>query len=47
MKEHKQEIIFNTDLKYIPSCQAIYAASIENSINVVLEITPYKKHILN
>ena len=33
------------DLKYIPSCQAIYAASIENSIDVVLEITPYKKHI--
>ncbi len=33
------------DLSYIPSCQAIYGASIENSIDVVLEITPYKKHI--
>ena len=33
------------DLNEIPSCQAIYGASIENSIDVVLEITPYKKHI--
>jgi hypothetical protein len=33
------------DLTEVPSCQAIYGASIENSIDVVLEITPYKKHI--
>jgi|TARA_R110000803_G_C11969395_1_gene319554 hypothetical protein len=33
------------DLDFIPSCQMIYGALIENSIDVVLEISPYKKNI--
>tara|TARA_R100001086_G_scaffold46483_1_gene20526 strand:+ start:581 stop:1141 length:561 start_codon:yes stop_codon:yes gene_type:complete len=33
------------DLEHIPSCQVIYGAFIEDTIDVVLELSPYRKQI--